>query len=47
MPPLETSGAGNHLGLFMLLNISQNEYTASIFLDAGVRVFIHLSSEPA
>ena len=47
MPPLETSGAGTHLGLLMLLNISQSEYTASMFLDAGARVFIHRSSEPA
>ena len=47
MPPLEINGAGSHHGLFLLLNINQSEYTSSALLDAGVRIFIHRSSEPA
>ena len=46
MPPSKTYGTGNNQGLKLLLNINQSEYTASALLDAGAKVFIHISSEP-
>ena len=47
MPPSKTYGTGSSQGLQLLLNINQSEYTASAFLDAGAKVYIHVSSEPA
>ena len=47
MPPLETNGTGMTQGLNIILNINQSEYTATPLLDAGARIYIHLSSQPA
>ena len=47
IPGLETNETGSRQGLFLVLNINQSEYIASTLLDAGARVIIHRSSEPA
>ena len=47
VPPLKTNGTGSHYGLQLVVNISQFEYIGSELLDAGVKIFVHPSSEPA
>lgn len=44
---LTTEGTGSRQGLFMLLNIDQDEYVASGLLDAGARISIQPWYEPS
>lgn len=45
-PVVQASGPGSRLALHLFVNIQQEEYVSSTYLDAGVRVIIHPQSEP-
>ena len=47
VPSLQTNGTGSLHGLHLTVNISQDEYIGSELHDAGVKIFVHPSSEPA
>ncbi len=47
VPSLQTNGTGSHHGLYLTVNINQNEYIGSDLTDAGVKIFVHPASEPA